>query len=161
MTSYLRSWLTGTTLSEVKLDRPTTSEIIVSPPLEEEEEGSDTATEGDNDNPPAFPSLLSIQRMKPSAPRILLSDSELMPPPPLPHLAQRTPGVNPSRPNQASPSSLGVLATTERPAKKSATVSLAPGHSPLDWANLKSSGQDLRVRLNSHLKVGPRTYSVT
>ncbi|EED78025.1 predicted protein, partial [Postia placenta Mad-698-R] len=25
-------------------------------------------------------------------------------------------------------------------------VALAPGHGPLDWANLKKSGQDLRVR---------------
>ncbi|KAF8442286.1 cytochrome b5-like heme/steroid binding domain-containing protein [Boletus edulis BED1] len=38
------------------------------------------------------------------------------------------------------------MATTERPKKPSRKVALAPGYGPLDWASLKSSGRDLRVR---------------
>lgn len=93
------------------------------------EDGSDTATEGDQDSVPLFPSLSSTQRM-PSA--RVLTDSELMPPPPLPN------SVTVSR----GSSSLGVLTTT-RPTKKRKVI-LAPGHGPLDWANLKASGKNLR-----------------
>ena len=38
------------------------------------------------------------------------------------------------------------LSTTKVPAKPRRKVALAPGHSTLDWARLKASGQDLRVR---------------
>jgi len=131
MTSYFRSWL-GAPFAESESDVT----IEVSPPLENDndDEGSDTATEGDNDKPPAFPSPFSAQRIK-STPNRLLADSQLMPPPPIP---QRALG--------ASSSNLSVLATTSPPKKppKSRKVALAPGHSPLDWAALKSSGEDLR-----------------
>ncbi|KAG5636952.1 hypothetical protein H0H81_006300 [Sphagnurus paluster] len=142
MASYLRSWLTGTPIAQ-EPSIPTLTRV--SPPPEDDE-GSETATEGDDDTPPAFPSLLSAQRVQ-SAPRIL-TDSQLMPPPPLPRLVQRTPGVNLDavRSSEAS-SSLAVLQTTvrpEKPSSKRAKVALAPGHSALDWANLKTSGTDLR-----------------
>ncbi|KAJ7261816.1 cytochrome b5-like heme/steroid binding domain-containing protein [Mycena haematopus] len=64
-----------------------------------------------------------------------------MPPPPVPSLAARTPGV------PSASSSLLVPTTTTKPpktSKKREKVALAPGHSPLDWAVLKSSGVDLR-----------------
>ncbi|KAG6900835.1 hypothetical protein C0993_000154 [Termitomyces sp. T159_Od127] len=117
----------------------------VSPPPEDNDEGSDTATEGDVDAPPAFPALNSAQRVQSSTPRIL-TDPQLMPPPPLPHLAQRTPNAHTITPSAGPSSSLTVLETTQRPVKPSRNrkVALAPGHSPLDWANLKTSGKDLR-----------------
>ncbi|KAG6919164.1 hypothetical protein DXG01_008462 [Tephrocybe rancida] len=138
MTSYFLNWLTGTVPDAVP------SFTRVSPPPDDDE-GSETETEGDDDTPPAFPSLLSAQRVQ-STPRIL-SDSELMPPPPPPHLAQRTPGVNLAARSSNASSFLTVLETTERPVKASKNrnkVALAPGHSPLDWASLKTSGTDLR-----------------
>lgn len=170
MTSYLRSWLPGGSSS---LAVPTTSavpsapEILrISPPISDDEDdgGEDTETEhttADDDSPPAFPSLSSAQRVQQApitiTPRVL-TDSSLMPPPPLPALATRRPGV-PSNPTSTSsslfvpPSASGSLAvppsTTKRPAKPSKKrdkVALSPGHSPLDWAKLKSSGEDLRVR---------------
>lgn len=149
MTSYLRSWLAGATVEESSPDPPIPTFTRVSPPPDEDE-GSDTETEAYDDTPPAFPSLSSAQRMKSSIPAIL-TDSQRMPPPPLPHLAVRVPGVKPARSNEAS-SSLGVLATTVRPVrptKKRDKVALAPGHSALDWASLKLSGTDLRVRVYS------------
>ncbi|GLB40276.1 putative cytochrome b5 family protein [Lyophyllum shimeji] len=143
MTSYLRSWLTGAPVTEAKPDPSIPTFNRVSPPPEDDE-GSDTATEGDDDRPPAFPSLLSAQRVQ-SAPRTL-TDSPLMPPPALPS-AQRTPGADLTARSSNASSSLSVLETTKRPAKpsrKREKVALAPGHSPLDWANLKTSGKDLR-----------------
>ena len=133
MTSYLRSWLTGVALPEAT---PDDALISISPP--EEDEGSDTPTEteGDDDSPPAFPSLSSAQRMRSSTHRAP-TDSELMPPPQLPFLSSSS--------NRMSSSSLAVLGTT-KPSKKREKVALAPGHGPLDWANLKTSGKDLRVR---------------
>ena len=90
-------------------------------------------------------------------------DAKLMPPPTfLPPRAQQTGSGLSARGNQqsslSSPSSLSSssllvpLSTRTVPpntnTKKSARakVALAPGHSPLDWAHLKSSGEDLRVR---------------
>lgn len=107
-------------------------------------------------------------------PSVLL-DARLMPPPPLPSSALRVPGVPPNRisgsrglgvassastsrlssslmppPSGSSGATLGVPPTTTKlPAKKSRDkVALAPGYGPLDWAALKSSGADLRVRDN-------------
>ncbi|KAG6821328.1 hypothetical protein H0H93_000189 [Arthromyces matolae] len=118
----------------------------VSPPPEDDNEGSDTATEGgnDDDTPPSFPSLNSAQRVQ-STPKIF-TESQAMPPPPVPQLSQRTLGVNSGSRSSESSSSLTVLQTTQRPAKpsKNRKVALAPGHSPLDWAQLKSSGTNLR-----------------
>ena len=117
---------------------------------DEDDDGSNTA--GEDDVPPAFPALNSAQRA-PSAPSTspniptILDDSTLMPPPPLPDLATRHPGVPRAKPQIVSSSLLAPLATTERPKKPSRKVALAPGYGPLDWASLKSSGRDLRVRL--------------
>lgn len=36
------------------------------------------------------------------------------------------------------------LETTARPQQKPGKIALKPGHSPLDWAQLKSSGKNLR-----------------
>jgi hypothetical protein len=131
MTSYLRSWFSSAS------SEPTPSvpipEIRETSPPPDDDEGSETERE-DNDRPPAFPALFSAQRASSSVPRIL-TDSDRMPPPPIPGLATRKPAVPAS-------ASLAPLSTTKRP-PKSRKVALAPGHSPLDWAHLKT--QDLRV----------------
>lgn len=153
MTSYLRSWLsTGTSALEyISSSAPSVQKV--SPPPSEDGDGDDTETErDDDDSPPAFPSLNSAQRVgssKSSIPTIL-TDSQLMPPPPVPSLAVRQPGVSNARSSNANSNSnsLAVPPTTTKippKPKKSAKVALAPGHSPLDWAALKASGTDLRV----------------
>lgn len=143
MTTYLRSWFaTGPSASETtnnSYDSEFTAPTI-SPPSDEED-GSDTEIEHD-DSPSAFPSLSSAQRLQSLVPTIL-TDAQRMPPPPLPRMAQHNPGIT---------SSLAVpLTTTKRPPKKRDKVSLAPGHSPLDWASLKASGRDLRVCVLCHV----------
>ncbi|KAJ4477364.1 hypothetical protein J3R30DRAFT_209440 [Lentinula aciculospora] len=129
MAAYFRSWLTLPAASS----SPTPSGIIPSFSYStgDEDDGSDTEKE-DNDTAPAFPSLNSAQRMQ--SIYTTLTDTQLMPPPAAPNLS----------------SGLAVpLTTTKSPvksSKKREKVALAPGHSPLDWAALKSSGKDLRVR---------------
>jgi len=147
MTSYLRSWLySGTSAAEPSqplLPVPTLQRI--SPPPSDDGEGDETETERDidDDSPPAFPALNSAQRVQSTRIPKVLTDSQLMPPPPVPSLAVRLPGVPDTKGN-----SLAVPPTTTKvppkPSKKSGKVALAPGHSPLDWAALKSSGADLR-----------------
>ncbi|KAJ7170819.1 cytochrome b5 [Mycena crocata] len=140
MASYLKSWLTGTPATATP-DIPTF--LKVSPPASED--GEDTETEQD-DSVPAFPALNSAQRAAPSKTPRILSDSALMPPPPVPSLASRTPGVS-TNSSFAGSSLLVPNTTTQRPlkpSKKRDKVALAPGHSPLDWAALKTSGADLR-----------------
>ncbi|KAJ7475985.1 cytochrome b5 [Mycena latifolia] len=144
MTSYLKSWLTGAPAAPAP-DVP--SFLKVSPPASDD--GDDTETEQDDNSVPAFPALNSAQRAAPSTsrPPRILSDSALMPPPPVPSLAARTPGVSSRSAASSSGSLLAPAATTQRPlkpTKKRDKVALAPGHSPLDWAALKSSGTDLR-----------------
>lgn len=151
MASYIRSWLY--TQQE---DRPTFSNVPdiiedVAPSNVDNDDDTETIHGDHNDsgdNPPAFPSLNSAQRVASKSqatnavPRIL-SDSRLMPPPPVPSMAARRPGV------PTSSGSLAVPLTTVKPPSKSSgrnKVALAPGHGPLDWANLKKSGEDLRVR---------------
>ena len=158
MSSYLRSWFTPV---------PTTPSPPPVPEIEEHEpelDDDDTMTlkGGDDDNyddtPPAFPALNSAQRIATSSsprsdgpPRILSEKvAGLMPPPPVPRLSKRTPGVPAVTSSSLSvPSTPNTLAlptsTTKRP-KVSRKVQLAPGHGALDWANLKNSGKDLRVR---------------
>ena len=153
MASYLRSWL------------PTLSSQQSNPTVTDEEESPTTPTnfisiqDADDDSPPAFPAIDSAQRI-PSAPAPSsskpISSSTLMPPPPLP-----TPRI-PGPPAPSSTSSLMPPPTTTKPptqlskSKRREKVVLAPGHSPLDWAALKNSAADLRVRLlcpiacNSH-----------
>jgi len=141
MASYLRSWFSS--IPEASPSTPTL--LRVSPPPDDAE-GSDAETErgDDDDSPPAFPGLYSAQRVKSSSTR---TDAELMPPPPLPSPSRRNPGAASSSRLGDTPSTLGVLSTTTKPVKptsKRGKVALAPGHSPLDWAMLKSSGEDLR-----------------
>jgi len=147
MTSYLRSWLySGTSTVEPTPDSDPVPIIErVSPPPDEEDDGEETETERkDDDRPPAFPALNSAQRAQTSQLRpAVLTDSQLMPPPPLPSLAQRLPGTA-SRANMlAAPPR--TLKPPAKPSKKREKVALAPGFGPLDWAALKSSGTNLRV----------------
>ena len=128
MASYLSSWFTSSAPTPAPI--PSIS-LRISPPPEipdsDDEHGADDDEEGDTndlDRAPAFPSMNSIQRAGSS--RSTIRDSELMPPP--------------SNSLQLPPS------TTSKPKPKSRKVALAPGHSALDWARLKSSGEDLRVR---------------
>ncbi|TFK23630.1 cytoplasmic protein [Coprinopsis marcescibilis] len=173
MASYLRSWLwTGTTpaTSADTVDRPEPPTIqTISPQASDDEDGSATETEQDqedDDVAPAFPSLNSAQRLQsgppatstkgPTPARAFLSDSALMPPPPVPSLAVRTPGVQRKvgtaslfvPPTNPGANSLAVPPSTTKappkPSKKREKVALAPGHSAMDWANLKASGADLR-----------------
>ena len=144
MASYLRNWLYAPNPGTNVPDVPS---IETSAPPDED---SDSETvHGDDDAPPAFPAINSAQRatgraLSDEVPRIL-TDTQLMPPPPPPSLASRRPGVA-SGPSSSS-SLLPPATTTKPPPKptKRSKVALAPGHGPLDWANLKKSGQNLRV----------------
>ena len=155
MTSYLRNWLftqaPESAEQPASVEPPTVVADANVPTISTEGDDDDDSStvHGDDDVPPSFPALNSAQRaggQQPSSgiPRIL-SDAQLMPPPPIPTLAVRQPGV-------ASGSSLMVPPTTTKPPPKPSAkrgkVALAPGHGPLDWANLKKSGQDLRVRVH-------------
>ncbi|KAF9488989.1 cytochrome b5 [Pleurotus eryngii] len=150
MSSYLRSWL-GTGIPAARPSPPTQDDIPVisrssPPPPDEEDDGE--ATETEDNSPPLFPSPYSAQRASSGVPRII-TDTQLMPPPPPPQLASRTPGVSSNSSSLSAPSTLAVPYTTTKPpaklnTKKKGKVALAPGHSPLDWANLKASGEDLR-----------------
>ncbi|KAK7436985.1 hypothetical protein VKT23_006729 [Stygiomarasmius scandens] len=172
MAAYIRSWLPSSLTSNSPSGEAaatavsTDTEAGPTVTIEQDEgEGSDTEKE-DDDIPPAFPAISSAQRLSSGTtssestsksndkgiPKIL-SDSQLMPPPSLP--ASRVPGVGSSPALSLSvpaSSSLAVPPTTTKPptqlgvtkSKKREKVALAPGHSPLDWAALKSSGQDLR-----------------
>ncbi|KAK7032296.1 hypothetical protein VNI00_013255 [Paramarasmius palmivorus] len=153
MTSYLRSWLPSLPSASPKSDTPEITRSSPPPQLqiEEDDGGSETEKEDNDDSPPAFPSLSSAQRVKSDNPRThsSLTDSELMPPPLNPSLAVRTPGMpSISSSSLSASSSLAVPPTTTKPpvkpTKGRGKVALAPGHSPLDWAALKSSGADLR-----------------
>lgn len=174
MSSYLRSWLTGTTSIESSNSTPETVEQLKNPELnisEHEEQTSETDSDV-TDTPPAFPALNSVQRLgstskvpESSIPSIL-SDSGRVPSLPSKN-ALRVPGI-PTQGNLGSglmpPPSIsasGTLSlppsTTKKPpsAKKlREKVALAPGFGPLDWAALKSSGADLRG-VETLLKVTP------
>ena len=138
MTSYLRSWLLGAPVEpapQTQLRRvEDTPEIeIIEPqddPAEESDDGYDT------DRPPAFPAINSIQRASGSSKQQSSSTPRGLMGPPPPRL---------SASSSSAPTTLAPLATT-KVVKKSRKIALAPGHSTLDWANLKTSGEDLRVR---------------
>jgi len=148
MSSYLRSWLPSLSLQQSSSPAPTTEE--------EESPTTPTATtpyslsvqNPDDDVPPAFPAIESAQR-------ISLVPSTLMPPPTIP--SPRIPGP----PATSSSSSLMPPPSTTKPptqlskSKKREKVALAPGHSPLDWAALKSSGADLRSGTTSLARIPP------
>ena len=148
--SYLRNWFSLDTATPL----PVSTRMTIPGAFTEEDEDDGSNTAGEDDVPPAFPALNSAQRATPSSSAssgslgipTILSDDVLMPPPPLPGLASRQPGTPRAKPQTASASFLSPMATTERPKKPSRKVALAPGYGPLDWASLKSSGQDLRVR---------------
>ncbi|KAI9566825.1 cytochrome b5 [Boletus coccyginus] len=158
MSSYLRDWLSLDTTVPLPVSTGTT----IPGSFVEEDEDDRSNTAGEDDVPPAFPALNSAQRATPSLSTpstshdipTILSDDALMPPPPLPGLASRQPGIPRAIPQTASSSLLAPMATTERPKKPSRKVALAPGHSPLDWASLKSSGQDLRG-VETLLRISP------
>jgi len=152
MTSYLRSWLFAQAPQSV--DQPNVPTIREDVPsievaLEEEDDDTETIHGGDDttdDTPPSFPSLNSAQRLEsrpvPNAIPRILTDAQLMPPPPPPLLSTRRPGVSSSSGSLAVPPS--TLKPPPKPSAKRGKVALAPGHGPLDWAQLKKSGQDLR-----------------
>ena len=146
MTSYLKNWLYA--------QNPNASPSIQTSPAEDEDD-TETVHGDEDDAPPAFPAANSAQRAASGLGPVsrVLTDTQLMPPPPIPSLAVRRPGVASSSNSLSVPpissSSLLVPATTTKPPtspSKRAKVALAPGHGPLDWANLKKSGQNLRVR---------------
>ena len=124
----------------------------VSPPPVQNEE--DEATESEADRPPAFPALNSIQRSGGGMTAIGAREDSLRMPPPsfIPSTSRAKDGAA----TVTGGSSFGSLAlppSTTKPLpnvnkknKVRGKVALAPGHSPLDWARLKSSGEDLRVR---------------
>jgi len=155
MASYLRSWLPGgsTTNTSESDPEPTTPKatpviLAVQPPTI----GLDDY-DNDIDAPPAFPALNSAQRSSPGSSSALpafLTDTQRMPPPPMPSKAVRTPGPPQPTSSLSVPSSSLLMlppSTTKplaRAARKREKIALAPGFGPLDWAALKSSGQDLR-----------------
>ncbi|KAH9902695.1 cytochrome b5 [Cubamyces lactineus] len=161
MASYLRAWLYGQGVGEDVVSTPSPDvpsiatpdvpSIVESAPQEEDDDGTETVhgNDDDDDTPPMFPALNSAQRASSTlqanvVPRIL-SDAQRMPPPPIPSLAARRPGVSVG--SQSTTSALAPPPTTTKPPPQLARkgkVALAPGHGPLDWANLKKSGQDLR-----------------
>ncbi|KAI6133459.1 cytochrome b5-like heme/steroid binding domain-containing protein [Pisolithus thermaeus] len=160
--SYLQNWFSPGTApppsssgSDQKNKRTIPGSFVAE---EELDDGSETETE--NDVPPAFPSLSSAQRASAPAPAndakipTVLSDSMLMPPPPIPAPANATSSGLRSSTRVASSSLLAPMATTQRPPKPSKKVALAPGFGPLDWAKLKSSGEDLRG-VDTLLRVPP------
>ncbi|GAO49291.1 hypothetical protein G7K_3443-t1 [Saitoella complicata NRRL Y-17804] len=106
------------------------------------------------DDAPAFPALNSAQRLSSSASSSLAPPSNMVAPGRLP---PPTSSLGP--PRLAVPARLpGGLTppptTTVIPAKPRQKVVLTPGHSPLDWARLTLSGQNLRG-VTSFQKVTP------
>ena len=154
MASYLRSWFTlDTPASAVtapidSVDDSDAPTIEVSSPHHSDDEDSDGTIKDYNDSPPAFPVIGSAQRVSSNNVLRVLTDTQLMPPPPLPSLANRQLGTSSSLavPSSAASSLVPPTTTTKKPGRKREKVALTPGHSPLDWASLKSSGDDLRVR---------------
>ncbi|KAM5531797.1 hypothetical protein V8D89_014567 [Ganoderma adspersum] len=144
MTSYLTNWLYA--------QNPNAAPSIETSPAEDEDD-TETVHGDEDDKPPAFPAVNSAQRAASGLGPVsrVLTDMQLMPPPPIPSLAVRRPGVASSSHSLTVPpissSSLLVPTTTTKPPtnpSKRSKVALAPGHGPLDWANLKKSGQNLR-----------------
>jgi hypothetical protein len=169
MATALRNWMLGTASKsnthESSLPAATAGSSPLSIPGQfsipssesDDDEGEDTEKEED-DQTPAFPSLNSAQRLGSgrraidTTPSVLAVEpdtapSMLMPPPPNAALGSRTPGA--PQPRTGSSSLMLPPSTTQAPirnAKKREKVALAPGFGPLDWAALKSGGQDLKVR---------------
>ncbi|VDB92273.1 unnamed protein product [Peniophora sp. CBMAI 1063] len=154
MSAYLRSWL------------PSSLAPAPSAPTDSEDTDSQTTPtnitvdlpEEDDDVAPSFPAQNSAQRASSSraldVPRIL-GDSALMPPPPVP-APVRNPLGTPSSGGGLLPPSVTIKNPALSPAqKKRQKVALAPGHSPLDWANLKKSGEDMRGGVTQLMRIPP------
>ncbi|KAF9783413.1 hypothetical protein BJ322DRAFT_1110298 [Thelephora terrestris] len=128
MASYLRSWLTFVPAAPPPVP-------AIEEPEPESDDDADTITikvEDDDydDTPPAFPALYSAQRVAASFPSRtngsprMLSDkfcdksAGLMPPPPVPGLAKRTPGFPATTSSSLSipstPNTLGLPTRTYR-----------------------------------------------
>ena len=170
MSSYLRSWFPSVLGAPPP---PPVPDIAEHEPEPDDDDDADTITikgpddDEYDDTPPAFPALNSAQRAASSSrsngPPRILSDKMpgLMPPPPVPGLAKRTPGVPTTTSGSLSvprtPNTLALPTSTTKRPKVSKKVQLAPGHGALDWANLKNSGADLRVCPNNQFPVSHLT----
>jgi hypothetical protein len=151
MTTAFRNWL-GSGAGLLSSTTPQSDTTIpdlptVQGPDDDDDDGEATEREdGDDDRPAAFPALNSAQRASTrtgdlSVPTILTGP---VPSLPNPSLATKAPSAA-----RANGNSLMLPPTTLKPptnAAKKGKVALAPGFGPLDWASLKSSGADLRVR---------------
>ncbi|GJJ10476.1 hypothetical protein Clacol_004702 [Clathrus columnatus] len=162
--SFLRSWIYGSSDTTIDGTTATPQSTVTLSVTNVDNDNNDN----DDDTPPAFPSLNSIQR---SGPSISMSVSrsgngrvnkELMPPPSgLPSRFNNTqdltvPGLSSNKlspfdshsSSSSSSNSLQLPPSTIKPPtltpKQRQKVALAPGHSTLDWAALKTSGKDLR-----------------
>lgn len=168
MTAYLHSWLSPRSHSDESVPTIVNSSASLAIPgaftFDDDNDDAETIrgqSPAHNDVPPAFPSLNSAQRIDSSGiatatatsiPRIM-ADCEHMPPPPVPRFTSGR-RAGPVPPSESSTNALAVPSkgnlltlpsTSSKPLKVSRKVALAPGHGPLDWANLKKSASNLRV----------------
>lgn len=101
----------------------------------------------EDDEPPLFPSLNSIQRAKPTITVPTFNFSMDSPPP--------SPSTQPSSPQiTIGPNSLITPTTTTKLAKR-VKVNIGAGYSQLDWARLKTSGVDLRGGVQQLRRITP------
>ncbi|CDZ97755.1 cytochrome b5 [Phaffia rhodozyma] len=132
--------------SEKSTPKPPVPVFEFNPPAQ------DADKEEDDDDPPPFPLLESHQRS--SGPSSSKKPSIPLPPPSFTLSAPSAPlrdpltstfedDPKPSKPRSVASSkgSLGTPTTTTKVVKAREKVALAPGHSALDWARVKSSGQ--------------------
>ncbi|KAF9509040.1 hypothetical protein BS47DRAFT_1302017, partial [Hydnum rufescens UP504] len=111
---------------------------------------------------PAFPALDSIQRSGTTptivTPRTPSPDTLKMPPPSFLPRNAGSKGASLSIPSSSltlPPSTSQRMPNTNTKGKARAKVALTPGHSPLDWARLKSSGEDLRGGITELQRITP------
>ncbi|KAF8257543.1 hypothetical protein EI94DRAFT_1757766, partial [Lactarius quietus] len=104
--------------------------------------------------PPAFPAIGSAQRLSSTPTSSFTPSSTLMLPPPLLPPNTRSTDTVFSILLDAAPTTTKPL-TRGTKSKKREKVILAPGHSPLDWAALKTSGADLRGGATSLARIPP------
>ncbi|CAE6427592.1 unnamed protein product [Rhizoctonia solani] len=187
MSSYLRSWLApviGTNAPSTVNDSTSSNSDAPGPTINLSEPSPPASESGDvedDDSPPPFPLLNSIQRSSGAGQTIAATsnatptpdsqasrkrspspNSKSMPPPRLPAVRLPTVSTNgllasnsttqqrniitiPSAGGLAlPPSTTKPMPNVNTKGKARAKVALAPGHGALDWADLKSSGVDLR-----------------
>ncbi|KIW07245.1 uncharacterized protein PV09_02101 [Verruconis gallopava] len=128
---------------------------------EDDDEQDGSEDENDHLPPPCFPAMNSAQRAgastlsKPPTLKPLSNGGGLMAPPPRPNPSRPVTGP---LPNRGSLSTSNALSTPQTRAVKAPNprqkVLLQPGHSPLDWANLKRSGANL-AGVDGLLRVTP------